>query len=751
MTSIYGIRHHGPGSARSLLAALEARPPDVILLELPVEAEPVLHHAAHEAMAPPVAILFHRVDAPRQASYYPFAEFSPEWQAIRWALARGVPVRCFDLPAAHTFALRESDEVVSSAPPEDDTAKDEPMKEDEPSSAPETFFRPDPFEWLAKADGFSDGERWWNDRVEERRDHLGLFEAILEAVTALRMELALPESRETLLREAWMRQCLRAAEKENHGEIAVICGAWHAPVLAAGGKVADDRALLKSLPKHKIAATWIPWTDERLTMASGYGAGIRSPGWYGHLWRHPEDPIPRWITKAARILRKKDQEASSASVIEALRLANSLAGLRGRPLPGLDETLEAMQSVFCQGDALPLDFLRAELLVGTRLGKLPDGLPLLPLQQDIEATQKRLRLKPAASASALELDLREEGGRARSVFLHRLLALEIPWGRKTQARSRGTFKEAWNLVWKPEFAVAIIDAAVFGTTVEMAATKRLADLPPELANLAGITAKLDLALLGALPAAVEILLRRLDAAAAGTNDLADLLETIPPLARIARYGDVRATDASAVKHLLAGITARVHAGLPVATSGIDDAAADRYSVALREHAAALALLEDGEFAAEFHLVLGKMVTMETIHPKVRGFAVRLLRDADHLDDAAAARHLGFALSPGMPAMAAAAWLEGFLQGGGTLLVHDRALLGLVDAWLAGLHAEAFQSILPLLRRTFGTFAPPERARIAVGVASGIRGPVAAASTLDLDVTRARPAVDAVAKLLRLPT
>jgi hypothetical protein len=457
------------------------------------------------------------------------------------------------------------------------------------------------------------------------------------------------------------------------------------------------------------------------------------------------------MTKAARILRKKDQEASSASVIEALRLANSLAGLRGRPLPGLDETLEAMQSVFCQGDALPLDFLRADLLVGSRLGKLPDGLPLLPLQQDIEATQKRLRLKPAGSVSAMELDLREEGGRARSIFLHRLLALEIPWGRKTQARGRGTFKESWNLAWKPEFAVAIIDAAVFGTTVEMAATKRLADLPPEQAHLADITAKLDLALLGALPAAVQILLRRLDAAAAGTNDLADLLETVPPLARIARYGDVRATDASAVNHLLAGMAARVHAGLPVATSGIDDAAAERFSTALRGHAAALAMLEDTELTGDFHLVLGKMITMESIHAKVRGFAVRLLRDADHLDDTEAARHLGFALSPGMPALAAAAWLEGFLQGAGSMLVHDRSLLGLVDAWLAGLHPEAFQSTLPLLRRTFGTFAPPERARIAAGVATGNRGPAAAVAPLDLDTTRARPAVATVAKLLRLPT
>ena len=71
-----------------------------------------------------------------------------------------------------------------------------------------------------------------------------------------------------------------------------------------------------------------------------------------------------------------------------------------------------------------------------------------------------------------------------------------------------------------------------------------------------------------------------------------------------------------------------------------------------------------------------------MHAKLRGLSVRLLRDDSHLDDAAVARHLGFALSPGMPAVAAAAWLEGFLQGGGSLLVHDHVLLGLVGTLLS---------------------------------------------------------------------
>lgn len=727
MTTIFGIRHHGPGCARSLLAALEALQPQLLVIEMPQEAEPLLAHAAHEAMKPPVAILLHRTDLPENASFYPFAEFSPEWQAILWAVRNGVPIRCFDLPSAHTFALRDGDEVDAEDPPP----------------------QPDPFEWFAKADGYSDGERWWNDRVEERRNQQDFFEAILEAVSTLRGDLDLPETRQTLLREAWMRKCLRAAEKEGHERIAVVCGAWHAPVLQ-GGKAGDDNALLKGLPKHKVAATWIPWTAERLAMASGYAAGIRSPGWYGHLWKNEEDPITSWLTRAARILRKEGQEASSASVIEAVRLSNSLAGLRGRPLAGLDETLESIQSIFCQGDALPLDFLRAKLLIGERMGELPEGLPMLPLQQDIEAIQRRLRLKPAASVTPVELDLREEGGRARSIFLHRLLALQIHWGKKEQARSRGTFKERWSLQWKPELAVAIIDASAFGNTVESAATQRLVRRSKGEIGISAITERLDLALLGALPEAVEILLRRLDAAAATSHDISELLEAVPALARIVRYGDVRATDVDAVLRLLTGFAARIHAGLLAAASGIDEHAAEDLSSAVREHASALAMMEDAVILDEFHATLVKIAASSHVHAKMRGHAVRALRDASKLDDAEAARHLGFALSPGMPVLDAAAWLEGFLQGGGSLLVHDRALLGLVDTWLASLGTESFQATLPLLRRTFGAFAAPERARIAASVAHQSGTAPVLHMPLDLDLSRALPAVASVAKLLGLP-
>jgi hypothetical protein len=37
MHQVFGIRHHGPGSARSLAAAFAAEPPDALVIEAPEE------------------------------------------------------------------------------------------------------------------------------------------------------------------------------------------------------------------------------------------------------------------------------------------------------------------------------------------------------------------------------------------------------------------------------------------------------------------------------------------------------------------------------------------------------------------------------------------------------------------------------------------------------------------------------------------------------------------------------------------
>ena len=65
---VFGIRHHGPGSARSLVAALTDYQPDAVLIEGPADADPVLRWVLADGMAPPLALLGYAPDHPQTAA-----------------------------------------------------------------------------------------------------------------------------------------------------------------------------------------------------------------------------------------------------------------------------------------------------------------------------------------------------------------------------------------------------------------------------------------------------------------------------------------------------------------------------------------------------------------------------------------------------------------------------------------------------------------------------------------------------------
>ncbi|MFJ8749828.1 DUF5682 family protein [Streptomyces sp. NPDC102441] len=700
---LLGVRHHGPGSARAVLAALESVRPDAVLVEGPPEGDALLPLAAHGRMRPPVALLAHALDDPGRAAFWPMADFSPEWVAIRWASAQGVPVRFVDLPAAHSLALAD-------------------QREDGPDGGPEEGRGIDPIGILAGAAGYDDPERWWEDVVEHRAadgrpaDPCAPFAALAEAMTALRETYGDGGHPQDAVREAAMRLQLRAARKEFGDGIAVVCGAWHVPALRAGTTVAADRALLKGIPKVRTELTWVPWTHRRLARHSGCGAGIESPGWYGHLFGVPDLPVERWMTKVAGLLRDTDRAVSSADVIEAVRLAGTLAALRDRPAVGLAEATDAVRAVMCEGSDVPLALVRDRLVVGEILGEVPDTAPAVPLQRDLDRQQRTLRLRPEAERRELELDLRKDTDAARSRLLHRLRLLGVDWGEPTAGRgSTGTFRESWRLRWEPELFVRIAEAGVWGTTVLGAATARAEADALSASSLAGVTALAERCLLAGLPEALPVVMRALSDRAALDADVGHLADALPALARSLRYGDVRSTGTAALGEVAVGLAERVCVGLPPACTGLDaDAAAEARRRVDGVHTA-IGLLADAVRAEglpeRWAGVLRKLSARDTVAGVIRGRATRLLLDDGRLAESEAARLMGLALSPGTAPPDAAGWIEGFVgeaAGGGLLLVHDERLLGLVDSWLTGIPADTFPDVLPLLRRTFSAYEPGVR-------------------------------------------
>ncbi len=718
--TILGIRHHGVGSAKNVLEMLEQIQPDMVLVEGAPELDQITHWVGNKELGgtplkTPAAVLGYNIDDPKQATFYPFAEFSPEWQAILYANTKQIPVRMIDLPLAISFQINsnlkdESLKAVTENENIDEKVEDFPF--------PPTIYK-DPISHFSDLAGYDDSELWWEHQFEQKytktnaKEH---FEAVLLMMTELRnAQIKSSLEEENIAREAYMRELIRKAQNEMYANIVVVCGAWHAPALLdIDGTAKQDTKILKALPKtkNKVTTTWIPWTNDRLSMFSGYGAGITSPGWYEHLWKHGEkDDGSRWLTKVARLFRKNKMDTSTAHIIEALRLAETLASLRSLSKVGLVELNEATQTVMCMGDGILLELVKKELIVANRIGKVPAELPKLPLQDDFETLAKKYRLPITAEKKEYELDLRKELDLNRSKFIYRLEILEITWGQRMYARSKGTFKEAWTLKWEPEMFISLIEKGIWGNSIDDACTKFLVDKSQKSNAIKDLAEMIQKAIPAELFGAIEHLLVKINEVATVSADILELMTALSPLVEVSRYGNVRKTDLSAINQLVEGLLTRICIGLPNACYGLDDENSRKVFEYIKQVNEATRLLENQDLTETWLKTLHILLEKQGINPIILGCTCRLLFDAKAIDEAETARRFGLALSTGNEPIFSAGWLEGFLKGSGMILLYDNILWNLLYKWVFELPNEYFIELLPILRRTFTKFEPSERKQL----------------------------------------
>jgi hypothetical protein len=715
MTTIFGIRHHGPGSAKSLLKSLQDLQPDIVLVEGPADATEMLPWLAHQDMEPPVALLVYRPDNPKRAGFFPFAVFSPEWQGIQYALRETIPVRFMDLPQGYFLASE-----TKLAMPD--------------GSVMET---------LAKAAGYKHYEQYWNALVEQREDDNELFTGVFEMMVALRDEAAKnfelrkrhfnQEERDgerlAEAREAYMRQTIRTAQREGFKKIAVICGAWHSPALQVERYDSSlDAALIASLPTIEIEAAWVPWSYSRLASWKGYGAGIQSPGWYHHLWesKNSESGSIAWLTNVSQLLRKEGFDTSSAHIIETVRLSESLAAIRGLSSPGLAELSEATQTVMCFGDATPMRLIQEKLIVGERFGTTPPDSPMVPLQRDLQGQQRRLKVEPELSKSTLTLDLRNEMHLERSHLLHRLRLLNIPWGQVMPVRGKGgTYREIWNMEWLPEYTLRVIEANVWGNTVADAAQSYAKELATNAKNLASLTQLLDSVILADLTDVLPDVMRRIEDEAAQGNDILHMIDALQPLVRVLRYGSVRQTDKTMLQQVVDSLMTRICVGLPMTCASMNNEAAGEMLERVNAMQNVITTLQNKEHRENWQQVLKTLADMPNVHGLLAGRSCRVLLESKVFTSQDTMQRLERAmfLSPIASRtieelLQTAFWLEGFLKGSGLLLIHDEVLWQLIDTWTQSVNAEQFVEVLPLLRRTFSSFNENIRQQLSERVKTG---------------------------------
>ncbi|MBB4080096.1 hypothetical protein GGR28_002726 [Lewinella aquimaris] len=723
-TRTFGIRHHGPGSARRLRGELERWQPDLILLEAPADSLPALLQLTEPGMLPPLALVLYEAKNIERASFYPFARFSPEYQALDWAREADVEVRPIDLPAQIYLAQREDKPLSLFPEPEVDEPSAIPGKT---RAALTAQLRRDPLSVIAELAGYPDSETWWDATLERTdRDGEQTFAAILDIVSDLRATFPEASDTENEQREAYMRGEIRKALKQGFQRIAIVVGAWHGPAVhdTVTRKASTDKAILRGLPKVKVSQAWVPWSFPRLSRQGGYGAGVTSPAWYATLFDFPERAVDRWMAQAAILLREEGFEASPAMATEGVGLATTLATLREHEHAGIAELEEAVLSTLAAGKRERLELIHRRLTVGERVGFVPPDVTTVPLLEDLRAEVKSTRmsklwevagehyLKATKSDPRGGIDLRQANDLRKSHLLHRLNLLDIHWGKLQPSGpdSLSSFKEVWLLEWQPEFSLLVIERGSYGNTV---ATAAAAFARERAAALTGVRQLAELTLhclRAALPEVVPRMMQLLRSRAAETTDVSSLLAALPALVQTSRYGDSRKTDTTALLVVIDELLPRLVASLTAAATNLDDERGQEMVELLAAANYHLAQL-DNELLDVIWLEGLTRTAAAGVHPGVEGHCLRILYDREVISAEEAATRFSRALSRAHGAPAIAGWIGGFLHGSGQLLLHHPPLYHLIDEWVAGLEWEDFEGVLALLRRTFSTFSVYDRQRL----------------------------------------
>lgn len=463
---LIGVRHHSAALAAAMPRLLESFAPTVVLLELPADLGPWLEWLGAPDLVAPVALSATGPDG--SLSFYPFADFSPELAAVRWARGAGVPVRAIDRPVS----ARE-------------------LHDGEPPRAGEL---------LARLEGGDDTEALWDTLVEARApsEPEDLRRAALSFGWLLRADTQhgggiAPEDR---AREANMRAATRRALAEAGARVCAVVGAFHANALLerpVGEVAAADDARPVRADYTQLVGALVPYDFELFDSRSGYPAGIRDPSLVQRAFelfasgRSLGVALPEWLVEIARALRAKGHVASFSDVREALRVAGDLASLRGLRSPGRRELLEAIETTMAQGEPLgrgrALASALEAVLVGHRRGRLPEGAPRSGLAVSVEALLEELNLPGIAHGKEpkeLTLDpARSALDRRRAIALGRLEACGVPYAERRGRPLGGSRDEVDRLtlrVWArytPETAARLELAGLFGSTLEAAAAGAL--------------------------------------------------------------------------------------------------------------------------------------------------------------------------------------------------------------------------------------------------------------------------------------
>lgn len=706
MTEYFGVRHHSPACAFYAEEFLRCVKPDVLLIEGPSDLSGLIPQLCAPEVELPASILAYTEEAPVHTVLYPLAEFSPEYAAMKWAVKNGVEVRFCDLPSDCVLAQLQQ----------------EPDKDSARSGASGVYER------MEAVSGMDNGSFW-----EYCFEQCESYEDFLTAVGNYGSELRCfsENSENNRLREAFMRRVISDCEHAHpDGNIAVLTGAFHTAGLCSVPFTESDRELTESLPSVPARATLMPYSYFRLSERSGYGAGCRAPGYNELLWNcrrcgNVADSSTEYLAKISQYQREHGFCCSTAEVIEARRLADALAAMRGGSMPNLADLRDAAVTCLGHGSFAEISLACADVEIGTRIGSMPEGTVCTSVQEDFTRQLKELKLQKyrKASAEELPLDLREnlrvKTEKAafidleRSFFLHRLKSLGISFCvQKARPQENATWAELWELRWTPQAEIEIVEASLKGDTVEQAAANDISLRLSDADSVAKTAALLDTAFECGLPECARTAAASVQKQAAECSSAAEIGRALGTLSGIMRFGSIRRLDLGSLPDLMEKLFLRFCLCLPSEIVCDRPAAEQLITVISAVNDACIA--HDFLDGSRFTSLLSEISDNNFASPLISGFCCAVLMERGLIAAGMLSELIARRLSPGFAAEGAL-WFEGFSK------KNRRALISRLSVWeklcdfTAGLSDEEFKPVLVCLRRTFSEFTPAERSDIAENI------------------------------------
>lgn len=741
--------------AWQLRSFLDRIRPSVVLIEGLSDASDLIPAMTRKGTRPPIAILAYTDTLPVRTLVYPLATYSPEYQAIRWANEQRVPVEFIDLPSENFLGLQDAEieriekarqKANGSVPAESDLASSDgpqspaALPSDAPGSPqaepdlqrPETEPKRSLYERVAIQAGERDYETYWERHFEHNSADNSYRGAAFEFGAALReLDDDTPRWRaENLVREAFMRRRIAETIAAGHEpkRIVAVVGAFHASVLS-GDLPAMSDAELAGLRKRSSQLTLMPYSYFRLSTQSGYGAGNRAPAYFELLWRSLQqggvNELSRlYLSLVARQLREAGTHRSTAEVIDAVRLAETLSALKNGLAPTLADLRDAAITLLGQGELSTVKDALARVDVGTAIGELPVGVSQTSIQSDFERELSRLKLQKYKTTvqQELSLDLREnrqaksaEAGFLdlnRSTFFHRLRILQVPFARSAPTRQQAaTWAENWTLQWTPESEIALVEAVLLGETVELATAYSFQSRLGHCESIAEAAVLVRDACQCGLMTSMELARRRLQELAATSSDFCAVARAAWQLSLVVRYRDVRRFDPEPLLPLIEELFVQGSLAL-FASANCDNAAVKQMLVAIDELNRVGLELHDRVDEPLWVEQLQRLADADDRNPLLSGTASAILLERGLIDNEALAREVSRRLSRGVPADLGAGWFEGLALRNRYALLARQTLWEQLAEYIASLDEDQFRRALVFLRRAFGPFSPREKRHIA---------------------------------------